>query len=466
MMNKNTELIKNTAIIAFGRVCTQLINFFLLPVYTSLLSTSEYGTVDLVITYTSLFLPIVTLSLEQAVFRFLLDVRKTKEGKKEYISTCFFAVTFTLSILVFLLLFALVITRNSLFVYFVIILVASSISGLFLQICRGLGDNLGYSLGSIITAIVQILFNVLLLVVVRIGVSGMLLATCFGNVACCLFLFFRCKLWKYIHYKSFNKRYLKECLRYSVPMIPNQLSWWVLNASDKVIVQFFIGVAANGLIAVANKFSSIYMQFVNIFNLSWTESASLHIKDDDAKEFFTNIINSAINIALCACCGIIVCMPFVFPLLINPQYDEAYGLIPIFLAASFFNAFVGIYGVIYVAFKNTIEAMKTSIYAALINIISHLVLIKFVGIYAAALSTLVGFFILSVYRYFHSRKFIKVKLNNSTLVCGLFMLLVSFFSYYSRTLSLNIFAFVIVLFTSIFLNRQMLISILKIVRKR
>ena len=82
-MNKKKELAKNTVIIFFGRVCTQLISFFLLPLYTSYLSTSEYGTVDLIQTYVTLLVPIITLELEMSIFRYLIDCRgKEKDTNK------------------------------------------------------------------------------------------------------------------------------------------------------------------------------------------------------------------------------------------------------------------------------------------------------------------------------------------------------------------------------------------------
>ena len=89
-MSKEKELVKNTAIITFGKVCTQLVSFLLLPLYTSILSTEEYGTVDLVITYSTLLLPFITLALEQALFRFLIDARGNKEKTCQYISTTVF----------------------------------------------------------------------------------------------------------------------------------------------------------------------------------------------------------------------------------------------------------------------------------------------------------------------------------------------------------------------------------------
>ena len=67
-MSKGKELLKNTAIVSIGKICTQLITFFLLPVYTAVLSNEEYGVVDLLNTLTSLLLPIATLQIEQGIF--------------------------------------------------------------------------------------------------------------------------------------------------------------------------------------------------------------------------------------------------------------------------------------------------------------------------------------------------------------------------------------------------------------
>ena len=333
-MSKQKELIKNTAIIAFGKICTQLISFFLLPLYTKVLSTSEYGIVDLVITYTSFFLPLATLALEQSVFRYLIDVRDDEGGKKNFISTSLFFFVITILLIGIILLLIYLIFKNSILIFFGMVLLSSALSTMLLQICRGLGDNIGYSLASFITAIVQIVCNILFLTVLNWGASGMMIASFCGNTAAIVFISIKCNLRKYLSRKSIKITTFKDMLQYSLPLVPNQLSWWALQASDKVIVQFFIGVSGNGVIAVANKFSSAYMQFNTIFNVSWTESAALHINDNDAKDFFTKTINSVMNLFSCMCFGIVSCIPFVFPMLINYQYNEAYGLIPIFMLAS------------------------------------------------------------------------------------------------------------------------------------
>ena len=84
-MSKEKELVRNTAIITIGKICTQFLSFFLLPLYTSILTTSEYGTTDLLSTYQQLLLPIVFFQIEQALFRFLVDIRGSEKEQSRLI---------------------------------------------------------------------------------------------------------------------------------------------------------------------------------------------------------------------------------------------------------------------------------------------------------------------------------------------------------------------------------------------
>ena len=81
-MSKKSELIKNTLILALGKVFTQLISFLLLPIYTIFLSPAEYGVVDLITTYMILSVPLITVQLEMAAFRFLVDARDNEYEKQ------------------------------------------------------------------------------------------------------------------------------------------------------------------------------------------------------------------------------------------------------------------------------------------------------------------------------------------------------------------------------------------------
>ena len=105
-MGRTQNLVKNTMILAVGNIFTKLITFFLLPLYTAILSTEEYGIIDLLNTLVSLLLPIVTFQVEQAMFRRLIEIRNNEEEKKTVISTGVFSVV--IQCLIYLVLFFIV----------------------------------------------------------------------------------------------------------------------------------------------------------------------------------------------------------------------------------------------------------------------------------------------------------------------------------------------------------------------
>lgn len=82
-MNSKKEYIVNTITLLIGKFSTQFVSFLLIPLYTRLLIASDYGFIDLVQTYITLFVPIFTLKLDSATFRFLIDCRKEDKKKKE-----------------------------------------------------------------------------------------------------------------------------------------------------------------------------------------------------------------------------------------------------------------------------------------------------------------------------------------------------------------------------------------------
>lgn len=453
-MSREKSLVKNTMIITIGKICTQLITFFLLPVYTALLSTEEYGTVDLLNTLVSLLLPIVTFQIEQALFRYLVDNRDNRQEMKNTITTTL--VTITFQTVLYLIIFAAISPFiNNEYKYFLATnVVASIFSSIMLQISRGLGDNKQYAIGSFITALITVLLNVLFIAGFKWGAYGMLTATLIGNVVCSIYIFIVKKVYTYLDIKLYSKKLLKKLWKYSLPLIPNAISWWIFNSSDRIIVTSFLGIGANGVLSAAYKFSNVYITIYNIFNMTWTESAALHIKDEDSSQFFSKIIDTALRLFTAVCFGIIVFMPFIFPLMINEKFGQAYNQISILMLSSLFNVVVGLVSVIYIAQNDTKAVAKTSILAAVINIFVNLGLIKFVGLYAASISTLVAYLIMAVYRLYDVKKYIKIKLNQKFILSAIIMMPVILISYYINNLYLNIIMIFVVCIYAWIMNKN------------
>lgn len=432
-MSKGKDLAKNTAIVSIGKICTQLITFFLLPVYTAVLSNEEYGVVDLLNTLTSLLLPITTLQIEQGVFRYLIDCRENKEKQTTLITTIMRFMVIQLIICITIFLCASPFIHNEYKYFLMANLVMGMFSTILLQICRGLGDNPTYAIGSFITGALTVVLNVIFIVSFHWGAYGMLGATAISNLLCSVYIFMKKKIYKYIKPKQYDKTTLKEIIKYSVPLIPNMISWWIVSASDRTIISAVIGIAQNGIYSAANKFSGVFTTLYSVFNLTWTESASININSEDRDEFFSKILDFVIRFFGCLCLGTIAVMPFVFNILINEKFAEAYYQIPILILGSVFNILVSFIGSIYVAKKLTKEIAKTSVIAAIINIVVNLVLIKSIGLYAASISTVIAYVLMFIYRWIDVKKYVKFNVNKTLMFVLIIMYGVTIFTYYLRS---------------------------------
>lgn len=461
-MNRKRELAKNTLIIFIGKICTQFLSFFLLPLYTTLLNSSEYGIIDLIITYISLFVPLITLQIEQALFRYLIDVRENKKEQKQIFSNIIFIVI--VQVLIFLVIFLIInLFINIKYKYYIIINVIVTIfSSLFLQAARGLGDNISYSVGSVISGGLTIILNVIFLVILNMGASSILLSSILANIFCAIFILFKDKLYKLISRKNIDKIQIRNLLKYSIPLVPNGIIWWIINVSDRTIISIFIGVAQNGIYAVSNKFSGALINLYNIFNISWTESAVLHLKDKDSTEFISSTIKEMFNIFSSICLIIIAYMPFVFPIIINNNYSEAYLYIPPLIIGTLFNIIVGLVSVVYVAKKLTKKITTTSLISGILNILINLVLIKHIGVWAASISTIIAFASMAIYRYFDVQKYIKISLDIKVIIKTTIMFIISITLYYSNNLILYILNAVIITIYALIINKTSLINLLKI----
>lgn len=237
-MNRQKELAKNTIILTVGKICTQFVSFLLLPLYTSLLAPEEYGIVDLVNTYIVLLTPIFNWQFENGLFRFLLDYRNDEYKKKELFSTVFIIniVQAVLYIVLFFVFQKFITLEYKIFLAFDV--VANIFLNTLLQFPRGVGKNTIYSIGSFLSASMTVVFNVIFIAGFQWGAYGMFLATLLAKASTCVYLFCAMKAWNYFSIKAYNSEMFKSVFKYSMPLVPNQLSWWVVGASDRMIASY------------------------------------------------------------------------------------------------------------------------------------------------------------------------------------------------------------------------------------
>ena len=411
-------------------------------------------------------LPIVSFQIERAAFRKLIDCRNNVNKTEEIITTSIMYVI--IKCILFVLIFLLIglFVDNNYKIFLLINVIAYILLSLLQQIARGIDRINDYTISSFLSAFFTIVFNLIFILVLDLKAYGMLLGTFLGQFIAFIYLLFITKIYKYIKIKKFKKNVLSIMLKYSIPLIPNSLAWWVFNASDRVIVTGLLGVGQNGIYAAAIKFSTIITILYNIFDTTWVESVSSNIDDKGFDDYFNKTFNVMIKFFIGLGLTLIASMPIVYPLMVNEKFGTGYVLVPISILASMFNVLQGLVSVVYLAKMDTKSVAKTSIIAAIVNAVVHLSLIKLLGLYASVFSTFIAFFILGIYRFVDvNKKYVKIDLDKKTIYSFLIVLICMLFIYYMDNMLLSLMMLLIVIVYSFILNYKSFDSFIRMIFK-
>jgi len=271
-MNEQKRLLKNTGIIAIGNLSTKLVSFLLLPLYTAVLSTSEYGIIDYIISISIFCAPAISLLMEESMFRFLIDCRN-EEDKTNVISMALMYILAGGIVFVLIAIPVLGIIKYQYSFYLIVYVLSVVISGMISALLRGIGRTDKYAIYNFLMSFCQLVLNVLFIAVFYWGVRGMLLASIVSHFLFSIVYITRLRLWNYISFKKLDKKLAKEMIKYSIPLIPNKLSWTIINLSDRIIIMNVIGSEASGLYAVSYKFPNLMDTVYGFFYQSWKESS-------------------------------------------------------------------------------------------------------------------------------------------------------------------------------------------------
>lgn len=460
-MSREGSLVKNTLILSIGTVIPKFASFIVLPILTGYLTKAEYGTYDLITVLCSLFLPAVTLQIQTAAFRFLIDKKNDVDGKKGIISNIiFFLIPISLASLIILFLVLhnySIATRILIGAYFFF----DVFFGACGQIARGLQKNKVYAEASVISSLSNLLFVIVFVYILRWGLNGTIICMCVSMLAPTMVMILQLKLWQYIDIRSFDGAILKELLGYSWPMVPNAMSMWIMNASDRLVISAFLGIEANAVYAVAKKIPNIVTIAQSTFTMAWQESASLASDDKDSETYYSKMYDTVFSMMAGIMAFITACMPILFKLLIRGDYDEAYYQMPILVMGMFFFSVSSYLGGIYVAKKETKSVGVTTMVAAVINLVTNLMMVRFIGVYAASISTLISYIFLAFFRMHNIQKYATVKYNVPKIVIVLIILVVISSCSYVRTMPMYVIEFVFAFIVMIVLNKEILVGMSK-----
>lgn len=451
-MNREKDFIKNTFILGLGRFLPKLVSIVTLPIVTACLTKSEYGTYDLISTLISLLLPIATLQIQSAAFRFLIECRGNHNKSSEIISNVY-AVVFPVSLIVSLAVIAFaknlsIPVRIVTGLYFLFDSIRSTLG----MVVRGLGKNKVYAINSVVYSIVNGIGIVLAVQLKNQGLFGLILSLAIANLLTIVFLSFNIKIWQYLNLKVISGSIIREMLLYSWPMVPNNLSNWVLSLSDRLIITGFLGIEANAVYAVATKIPNLLSTAHGVLTMSWQENASIAVNDEDAADYYTKIFDNVFSLLIGFTALIIGFMPLMFRLLIRGDYGESYNQMPILIFGQYFSAMAGFMGGIYIAHKRTKHVGYTTMAAAAINLIINLLLIRRINITAGSISTLIAYLALYIFRVKGTQKFQPMDFKINKQLLSYFMVLLMGILCYQKSIYLNIINGIIGVVFFLFLN--------------
>lgn len=404
---KNKTLIVGTIIYAIGNLGTKFLSFFIVPLYTFYIAPSDLGEYDLICTTVNLLAPLVTLQISDASYRWMVS-------DKEYIESCV-SVTYTL-VIKNCAISALIILLINCFVsinycyYFIGVLVTGRILESIQKLLRGLKRQKLFAVSGFIYTTCFVFLNCFMICFLRKGVNALFQSAIISNIITIIFIFITEKRLRVIKINKDNKVLRKEMLRYSMPLIPSTLNWWVMNASDRYIIRGFLGNEANGIYAVAYKFPSILSTLFLMFNNSLTDMF-LTEENADTEDYYSKVFKKMYTLGFSMLFVIIPLTKLVCNFILSTSYRESAVYISFLYLGTIFQAFSSFFSVGYLKGKKTSGAAKTSIYGAIINIVINIFCIKFIGLFAAAISTFIGFFIMWIIRVMQTKREFPVKID-------------------------------------------------------
>lgn len=423
-MNKYKTLLSNTLLISIGTFGSKILVFFMVRFYTGYLTPSDYGTADLITQTANLLFPIISMGITDGVFRFALD---NERGRRSVFTVGFITITagsvFFLAVIPILN----IVKEFKGYIWLIVLYtMAYCYHSLCAQFIRAKGDTALFALQGIINTSLVIVLNILFLAVFKIGVTGYVLSVVLADFLCTIFLFVKERLWRQFTPHP-RKIAFKRMLRYSIPLIPATIFWWITSVSDRYMVNAMIGSAENGIYAVSYKIPTILTLISTIFMQAWQFSAVTESHGDKKEHvrFFTNVWRSFQAVMFIAGAGIIAFAKPAIRLLSTEQYYSAWQYVPLLSASMIFTAFVSFTGTVYVVTKQSGISFITAMAGAAINIALNLLLIPSpLGVQGAAIATFLSYFAVFLIRAVNSRKYIPFKLYGGHIAVNTVLIMV------------------------------------------
>lgn len=402
----------NTFLVFIGRAGSALIGMIMLPFYTNWLSPEEYGTYDLVYTYSLIILGVATCSISDSIF--IYPKTSDTDGKKQYFTSglAFSIVTMVFCGFTLWGLSELLKDKVKDYIIFqmtwiVIGMVASSFLELYIQsFTRAIDQMRVYGFTGIVQTLSIAVFSLIL--IPKLGLNGYFISLITANFVAAAFSFTCSKSYRYINWKSYDSNALKELLKYGIPLVPSGIMWWLVNGFNKPIIESEIGLAELGIFAVANKFPALITLLFSIFANAWGITMLEEFGKPDFNHFFNKTTKFLFFIMVMAGC---ILSSLSYPLILiitEPSYINAWIYIPLLIIGVIIQNFAGIVGGVFSAMKQSKYILYSSIYGGIASVVFTIVFIKLWGLSGVCISIAASFLVMSIVRLIYAWKYINL----------------------------------------------------------
>ena len=397
-MNRTKYLIKNTAILFISNFASKMLVFFLLPLYTSVLTTAEYGISDLITTTVHILYIFLTLYVANGIIRFTMN---KASDQNEMLSIGVYVTVISSIILCggSAIAFSgnLFPSMNPYYGYLCLIFAFNCFGSMLAAFSKGKERIRLIGIAGIISTAVRVTSNILFLVVFPLGINGYLLSTVLSHVASC-FIYITGGLLKGTRLIKPDVEVIKKVIKYSAPIAATEVGWLICTSSDKYIISWLLGASATGIISAAHRLPTILTAFTSVFIQAWTLSAIKESESADNSSYYTKMFDYYNAFAITVGAFLILTSKIIGSFLFRGEFQIAWIYTPIYLTALVINTMSSFAGSIISAGTDTKPLFTSTLAGATLNLVLDIILIKLMGIYGAGIATAISYILIVTMR--------------------------------------------------------------------
>ncbi len=396
-MSKAIDFLKTSSIYLVGNVLAKLLSFLLLPLYTSKLAPDVFGFYNLSMSVLSVVLPFFCLEIWSGVLRFMLNTsRKDDKERTILCSWIILAVSFFVFTVAFLV--GKFVMHVPYIGYIYVYAMVQSIQYVYNSIARGYGENFLYAGSGLICSFVTLSVNVLLITVCHMGIESLYLAGILGMAVQVVVIEARVKSLGKLSLSLFDWGYLKEMIRFSVPLSLNTICYFFAGNYNSIVISSQLGLSENGLYSVAGRFVTVLTLLTSCFNLALQEMSYRASGDKNRGQFYSASLNYYFKFITIAILAVIPAVKVVFPYFVNDAYSASLSVVPLYFLSTVASNYATCLGNYFMAEKNT-KPLTISLFAAgVINFCLIHLLIGPMGMQASNVALFVAFGVSCVLR--------------------------------------------------------------------